>query len=328
MSKFLNVPNGDYRVTVKTGGTITLDTGFENGQVTITGNLVVQGTTTTVESTVTTIADNIITVNAGETGTGVSLDTAGIMIDRGVFSNAYMVFDENVVWRDPNTETTMTGGFVFKNEIGTLVGLRANSISTGGGDLYLINSGAGVISVTGTTNYEDQVVDDDHITNKKYVDDAIATSFATVFLRQIGDGVDTVSSISIDDEETTGLASVINFSIDDNIVSRLYADRWEFDEIRIAGTTIETLPSNEDLVLRSSGAGSVRIEDTLHINAVPDIDDILSINPLQPAAPANGAKIYVSDQYTGKTGIYFVNANNNRDELVSKNRALLFGMLF
>jgi hypothetical protein len=31
MSKFLNVPNGDYKVSVKTGGTIYLDTGFEIG---------------------------------------------------------------------------------------------------------------------------------------------------------------------------------------------------------------------------------------------------------------------------------------------------------
>jgi hypothetical protein len=36
----------------------------------------------------------------------------------------------------------------------------------------------------------------------------------------------------------------------------------------------------------------------------------------------------VSDQDAGKTGLYFINAEETRDELVSKNRALLFGMLF
>jgi hypothetical protein len=39
-------------------------------------------------------------------------------------------------------------------------------------------------------------------------------------------------------------------------------------------------------------------------------------------------KIYVADQYTGKSGLFFTNDQGNRDELVSKNRALLFGMLF
>jgi len=63
----------------------------------------------------------------------------------------------------------------------------------------------------------------------------------------------------------------------------------------------------------------------LHINSTPSDDD----NTLIPAtAPAEGVKLYVNNQSHGKTGIYFVNAENNRDEIVSKNRALLFGMLF
>ena len=62
----------------------------------------------------------------------------------------------------------------------------------------------------------------------------------------------------------------------------------------------------------------------LHINSTPSDDD----NTLAPGFPTEGIKLYVSDQSTGKTGIYFANAEQNRDELVSKNRALLFGMLF
>jgi hypothetical protein len=324
MSKYVNVPNGDYKVTVQSGGQITLDTGAETGTVEITGDLIVRGNTTTVESEDLTVRDNIIVVNSGETGAGITLTEAGLRIDRGTFSDAYVTFNEDVTWRDPITETTISGGFVFRNNEGTLVGLRANSISTGGGDLYLINSGTGVISVTGTTNYEDNVTDDDDITNKKYVDDAIDTAFATVFLSQIGDGEDTITSITITDEETSGSDSVIEFAIDENVVSRLYADRWEFDEIRVIGTRIETTSSDNDLVLSAPGTGSIRIDDTLHINSVPSVDDAL----LEATTPDDGVKIYVSDQYTGKTGIYFTNANNNRDELVSKNRSLLFSMLF
>jgi hypothetical protein len=104
----------------------------------------------------------------------------------------------------------------------------------------------------------------------------------------------------------------------------LFRDRWEFDEIRIAGTTIETLTSNSDLVLKSSGTGSIRVDDILHINAVPGDDDPNTT----PDFPSDGAKIYTAPQSTGKSGIYFANGNQYRDELVSKNRALLFGMLF
>ena len=40
-------------------------------------------------------------------------------------------------------------------------------------DIGFLGSGTGVLTVTGTTNYEAQVTDDDDIPNKKYVDDAI-----------------------------------------------------------------------------------------------------------------------------------------------------------
>jgi len=327
MSKYVNVPNGDYRVRVEDGGSITLDTGFNDGQVVITGDLLVQGTTTTVESTITTIADNIITLNASETGNGINSvngNDSGLEVDRGTLSNAYFVFDEDISWRRPSDGVLQTGGFVFRNESANLVGIRTDSISTGGGDLYLINSGNGVVSVSGTVDYELNVTDDDDITNKKYVDDAIDFAFATVFLRQIGDGSDTITSVTIDDFESTGNPSQIKFDIDGETISTIYRDRWEFEEVRIAGTVIETMSSNEDLILRAPGTGSVRVEDVLEIDYTPHTDDV----SLEPIAPTEGIKVYTSNQYSGKTGIYFVNSEDNRDELVSKNRALLFGMLF
>jgi len=321
MSKFLRVDEGDYKITVQNGGQITLDTGDEEGTVVISGDLTVLGTTTTVETANMTIEDNIIVLNKGEAGAGITdpSNSSGIEIDRGSLLNALMVYDDNL------TDAVNGGGlFALRLSNGTVSGLRTNHISTAGSDLHLINAGTGVVTVSGTVNYEDQVTDDDDITNKKYVDDAISTAFATVFLQQIGDGVLTPSSIIVADEESSGVDSKISFTIDGNVVSELYNDRWEFDELRFRGTTLETITSNEDLILSSPGVGSVRIDDTLHINSTPGIDDFL----VSPQAPDDGAKIYVSNEYTGKTGIYFVNENETRDELVSKNRALLFGMLF
>ena len=98
------------------------------------------------------------------------------------------MFDETVTWADPISATTITGGFTLVNASGTLQGLRINSVSTGGGDLYLINSGTGVISVTGTNNYETQITDDDDIPNKKYVDDTIVTQLTSTFQRRIEEG--------------------------------------------------------------------------------------------------------------------------------------------
>ena len=333
MSKYLNVPNGNYKVSVQTGGTIYLDTGQETGTVEISGNLVVQGETTTVNTTQLDIEDNIITLNSGETGAGISdiSGDSGIRIDRGSRPDAFLVFDENL---HPNPEQ---GRFVLRDENSQLISLQINELYSNNTNL-LLDSGSSTVSVNPNDNYEQKVftydglgnltgydsAKADVIPNTQSVVDWVAFNFANVFLRQIGDGTLTVSSIEIDDEENTGSDSVISFKIDGNIVSQLYADRWEFDEIRIAGPVIETTSSNEDLVLRSPGTGSIRIDDTLHLNKVPSDDDPTLI----PLAPLDGTKIYIDSQYTGKSGIYFANDEGNRDELVSKNRALLFGMLF
>lgn len=45
-------------------------------------------------------------------------------------------------------------------------------------DIGFLTKGTGVLTVTGTTNYETNVTDDDDIPNKKYVDDAIVTGQA------------------------------------------------------------------------------------------------------------------------------------------------------
>jgi len=307
MSKYLNIPNGDYNIKTKDGGRILLDTGLDRGSVEITGDLIVQGETTTVNTANLAIEDNIIVLNANEQGAGITLDEAGLKIDRGSLDAVFLLFDEAI------------GEFVLKYNASTLVGLRTNRISTGGGNLTLIGSGTGVISVAGTNNYEESVELDDHIPNKKYVDDAIFNNSQIVNSPIIGDGAfPSQSSVEVKDEENnTGEPSVINFSIDGDVVSQLYVDRWELHDIKIEGNTIETITTGNDLVLQGAGTGSVRIDDSLHING--------SSIALEPST---GAELYVLDQSTGNTGIYFVNQNGNRDELVSKNRALLFSMLF
>lgn len=324
MSKYLNVPNGNYKISVQTGGTIYLDTGFDTGTVEISGNLLVKGDTTTVNTATLDIEDNIITLNSGETGAGITLNESGIKIERGSLPDSFFKYDEDV------------SGFIAIDGASQLISIATNEIDSRSQNL-LLNAGSSTVNVSPTVDYEQKVftyaggnltgynaANADVIPNTQAVVDYVAFNFANVFLRQIGDGVLSVSSITIDDEENTGVDSVITFAIDGNTVSQLYADRWEFDEIRFAGSTIETISSNEDLVLKSPGTGSIRIDDTLHLNRVPSDND----PSLQPSQPVDGTKIYVADQYTGKSGIYFVNDEGNRDELVSKNRALLYGMLF
>jgi hypothetical protein len=324
MSKYVVVPDGNYKLTVQSGGQITLDTGLNVGQVRITGDLLVQGTTTTVQSSEVTIRDNIIELNSGETGPGITLNESGLRIDRGSFVDSFFVFDENITWLNPVNATTTQGAFVFKNAASSLVGVRTNSITTGGGNLFLISQGAGVVSVTGTTNYELNVVDDDTLTNKKYVDDAIVTAFQTVLLTQIGDGVITPTTVRALDQETTSNPSVVEVNIDAINVANFYSNRFELEKIRIQDTRIETIPTDQDLILAAPGTGVVKIDDTLMLASLPTTGDPTT----NPSVPLSGIKIYAKSQDLGKTGIFFVNDSNTRDELISKNRSLLYSMIF
>jgi hypothetical protein len=67
--------------------------------IVIDGNLTVTGSTTSVETINSTVKDNIIVLNDGEVGAGVTAGTAGIEIDRGSQDNATLTYNETAdVW--------------------------------------------------------------------------------------------------------------------------------------------------------------------------------------------------------------------------------------
>ena len=65
-----------------------------NSNVVIKGDLTVEGTTTNINTEDLVVEDNIITLNKGEQGNGVSKAGAGIIIDRGTADDLFIGFDE------------------------------------------------------------------------------------------------------------------------------------------------------------------------------------------------------------------------------------------
>ena len=85
--------SGDYNITsVGTTDNVTIST----NTLTVSGNLVVSGATTTISTTNSAITDNIIILNDGETGAGVSEGTAGIAIDRGTSPDVAIRWNEAI----------------------------------------------------------------------------------------------------------------------------------------------------------------------------------------------------------------------------------------
>ena len=98
------------------GGNYTIES--IGGNVTIVGNLVVTGNSTSVTSTNTSVADSIITLNKGESGSGVTSVYSGLEIDRGSAANVQLRWNESVTnWQITkdgtnfaNISTLSTGG--------------------------------------------------------------------------------------------------------------------------------------------------------------------------------------------------------------------------
>ncbi len=65
------------------------------GDTTIEGNLYVEGNTSILDTNVVEIEDNIILINRLETANGVTLNQAGIEVERGTAENYRFVFNES-----------------------------------------------------------------------------------------------------------------------------------------------------------------------------------------------------------------------------------------
>jgi ABC-type uncharacterized transport system auxiliary subunit len=334
MSKIVKVSNSNYKVSVQSGGTITLDTGNQTGTVYVSGDLIVQGNTTTVESETLTVTDNVIVVNNGEGGPGITLNEAGVQVDRGSKDDAQLFFMENVSYYSPTTANFKEGTFVFKDTTGLLRGIRTNSINTSGGKLALINQGTGVVTVTGTTNYHDQVQygsDPDVLVTRQWVQAYVNSSGYTGVQ---GGGIAIVdrlynsdTGLQAYDTSTSAGTSRIELKFDNVVKSTLSAASFTINttvnvnsRTQITNNTISASQAGDNLVLTPASGKNIEIASPLQLN-----------DTSAPSSVSGATKLYVtssnSNTGTGKTGIYFTNQSNS-DELIAKNRALLWSMLF
>lgn len=337
MAKTVYLESGDYKIKVADASNeITLDSALTH----ITGDLKVEGETTTVNTTNLEIEDNNILLNKNEAGAGVGEGTAGVSIDRGTYANVQIIYDESIAWNNPSTQTVSQGpglqgpgygSFKVSSADGNdILALRVANINNTNA-IYFEPGGTGTLRLGGSiapANYVSRMTDDNDIPNKKYVDDEInAVVIGTAFPR-IGQGD---SEIKITDNSTSGVTSKIEVRIDGTLLGlweptrfEIYQQTTDIGNVRIEGDTISGLNSNQDLELVAPGTGSVRANDSFVINNRPSVQD----PAVDPLYDANGVKLYAKSPSGGDTGLYFVNTNDTRGEVISKNRALLFGLIF
>lgn len=137
------------------------------------GNLQVQGNT--VSQSNLDVTDNIISVNVGETGNGVTLETAGLSVDRGGLPNTALLWNESVsswtLTNDGSNYSVILADVVSDTspQLGGDLDVNGFEIqSIGADDLILDATGSGNIVLMANTGY---LVFDDFILLPKQVSD-------------------------------------------------------------------------------------------------------------------------------------------------------------
>jgi hypothetical protein len=340
------------KYSVNNSGTIAFDASggevtITSNEVTINGNLSVMGESTTIESSELIISDNTITVNAGESGAGITLDEAGIIFDRGSLSDGEFFFQETKGFLNSQTGTHTIGAFVLQNQANALVGLYTNYIgTTGNNDLILLGDGPtvggtnnAVVTVTGTNDYERNIYsytgnditfngsnsdrlatpgDDDALPNVRLLIDYVRSYHLYNFQAKISSPAPVGNTeVEVFDTAAGDPVSKAAITIDGNTVVEVFGTQTNIEEIGISDNSIFPISVNDDLILSGAGTGSVQIPTRL-----------LFTKSSEPTAPADGVKLYSKVEADGGTGLYFVNENSTRDEIISRNKALLYSIIF
>ena len=359
MGQFLRV-NGDYNIRAGDGAKITLDTGpaASGGSVRVTGDLVVEGDTFNINTTNLNIEDNIISLNTGEVGPGVSLIYSGIEIQRGNTSaitpqnNASLLYDESTdSWIIAHG--TAPGPFNFDSSSLKLKRILTNS-TTDAGDLTLIGTGSGLVKVAGTVAYEAEILAresavpgsvDDVLPNKKYVDEAIQNNptFQIVapqtqdtkvviadkeITPNISSQAGSLAYFTATTTHSTYGESAVSIVVDGALVGQFYSNRFETGDLEIGGGIDRNEISsragitNENVYVRTQGTGKLQTNYAIQVEKIG----------VTPSYVSDSVLLYAATPSIGTTGIYFVNdsaeAAKRNGELISKNKALVFSMLF
>ena len=351
MGQFLRV-NGDYNIKTEEGARITLDTGPGVGSVLVTGDLLVEGATVYVAAENLDIEDNIIVLNKGETGAGVTLDFSGIQIDRGTLGAASFIWNENIATPTGSSSINAGGWQLVSGTDGVYSfsdsRLKLKEILTestvDGGDLLVIGQGTGVIKVgdrslglpPGAPGYETFVTDDDDVPNKKYVDDTIQNnptfqvvsdnSRVTVSdkNRLPAGGPGTLGYLLDTTGVSTGGESAVSVIVDGVLNTQFFPNRTEMFDLEFTGSEITTKNyiTSGNISLRTQGTGRIQTNYALQLDRIAGT----------PAFVSSATVIYSGDPSIGTTGLYYVNdsaeARLQSGELINKNKALVFSMIF
>lgn len=212
--------------SVSIGQDVSTTSDVTFADLTLTGNLVVQGTTTTVNSNEVNIGDAVILLNSDESGT--PSQNGGIEIERGTSSNKTLVWDETADKWTVGSETFVASTFEG-NLTGDVTGNAdtATALATArnialGGDLSGSASFDGTSNITITATVSSDAIALGTNTTGDYVQDVGVTAGTGLSVSGSGEGASvTLAGIDATTSGTKGIATydANNFTVSSGLVS-------------------------------------------------------------------------------------------------------------
>jgi hypothetical protein len=259
---YLDVANDRVGIRTDTPGNFALDVNGDTriqGNQTITGNLEVQGTTTTIDTTNTTVEDPLLLLNSSAS----SGNDSGIMINRSGSNNAVFYWDEDnttfkIVTSTSGADSTEVIDTAFANF--QMNDLTVNSVVTDGlnitdntisstrsnDDINLDPAGTGSVNVSGAkiTNVATPTASSD-AANKSYVDGQISGISST----SISEGN---SDVTVSDSGS----GTITMTADGTTQVTVDATGVDIGNFTFSGNKITQTASNADYEMDNTGTGN------------------------------------------------------------------------
>lgn len=364
---------GDYKIETRTGGQLVLDVSggangptSGNGKVTILGNLDVRGTTSQIDSSDTNIKDTTLTLNSGEPGSlSGSITTnngnSGIKISRGRTNSkdnaniaAYLEWNDNAEWTGSGQRNKVKGQFEFRVGLDgsqaqysaikiNAIRIDENSASTIGAgtaagprlNIFGIENKFAVMSVFGTSSYENQCTDDDDIPNLAKVKQLITNngnvapgirvgkSYLTLFDAYNTPGVESEAVLVLNATANPNDIDITTNPVTDGIVAMKITETVaEFNGIRLSGNTITPVGANSNLTLATNSTTSKIIL------ASPTYFQTTGV----PTPDAGQVSFYTGEPAAGGTGLFYVSSSTSgtvtNQEVISRKKALIYALIF
>ncbi len=211
----------------------------------------------------------------------------GILVNLNPGYYVTMMYDSSLPRLNPATGQVENGAFRVQDSNNNLLGLYTNSINTyDNQNLNLLSTGTGIVTVTGTLNYEQQVfqyvngvininnpLDPDALINAQTLID-----YVNVFAQnEIDDRIVSVEDPNSYVEVLGGSEKVVNILINGTNVADFTETDSRIHRVLISGNTISSF-AGENLILQPGVGGNVSVSNYRLINLNDPIDATDAVN--------------------------------------------------